>query len=240
MQRQFANTTHRRDCAKDLTRRDLKSKSDWTSAWFALITCLIAGNMIYTAEAADTTPTISVPPLTSQATDPSSKVQSAVKRLFGPSVEAAADRNPYYLTADFNGDRQEDVMVLVRLKGTTGTLPKEVVVLNPWGYDSKNPGASSPLGLAIVHGSREGWDTQTPLERFLLSDKSYFSTPIWESTSQGAPLSIRKRRFGSGRRVAPPKMAKGDAVALGTEAGIDILLYWDGKTYKIYEPQEEP
>ena len=33
---------------------------------------------------------------------------------------------------------------------------------------------------------------------------------------------------------------KGDGIELGTEAGIDILLYWDGKRWKIFAPEEDP
>ena len=32
----------------------------------------------------------------------------------------------------------------------------------------------------------------------------------------------------------------GDAIELGTEAGIDILLYWTGKQWRIYWPPEDP
>ena len=31
-----------------------------------------------------------------------------------------------------------------------------------------------------------------------------------------------------------------DAIQLGTEAGIDILLYWDGKKWRLFWPAEEP
>ena len=33
---------------------------------------------------------------------------------------------------------------------------------------------------------------------------------------------------------------KGDAIQLGTEAGIDILLYWNGKKWDLFWPKEEP
>ncbi len=170
----------------------------------------------------------------------SAKVQAVVQRLFGPNVDAAADRSPYYVTGDFNDDRREDLLVLVRLKGPRGSLPNEVSVLDPWHLESTPSNAASVLALAVVHGSTEGWDTSTPSGRFLLADKEFFSTPIWEQ-SAGAPISLMKKHLTMpARRVVLPKMAKGDAVGLGTEAGIEIVLYWDGKTYRIYEPKEEP
>jgi hypothetical protein len=170
----------------------------------------------------------------------SARVQAVVQRLFGTNVDAAADRSPYYVIGDFNDDRREDLLVLVRVKGPRGGLPKEVSVLNPWHLESTSSNAASVLALAVVHGSSEGWDTLTPSGRFLLADKEFFSTPIWEQ-SAGAPISLMKKHLTMpARRVVLPKMAKGDAVGLGTEAGIDIVLYWDGKTYRIYEPKEEP
>jgi hypothetical protein len=33
---------------------------------------------------------------------------------------------------------------------------------------------------------------------------------------------------------------RADSINLATEAGIDLRLYWTGKTYKIDEPNEEP
>jgi hypothetical protein len=177
--------------------------------------------------------------LKEQGTNLNAKTQTAIQLLFGPDIEPAADHSPYYLTGDFNGDTREDLLVLVRLK-SVNSLPKEVRVLNPWGYETKDSPKASTLALAIVHGSAEGWDSPSPLGRFLLVDSEYFSTPTWQE-SQEAPLSLKKRRRTNSRvRATQPKMAKGDAVSLGTEAGIDITLYWDGKTYRIYQPQEEP
>lgn len=177
--------------------------------------------------------------------DTAAKAEAAVRRLFGAGVEVAKDRNPYFLTGDFNGDSRQDLVALVRLKGAKSSLPKEVVALNPWGYEGGNSQASSNLALVVVHGAAAGWDTQTPAGRYFLADRDYFSTPTWEGpTPEGVKLLALKRKIrlggGGSRRGLEPRMAKGDAVILPTEAGIDIYLYWDGKTYKVYEPPEEP
>jgi hypothetical protein len=172
-----------------------------------------------------------------------SKAQAAVQRLFGPDLEPQSNRDAFFVTGDFNGDRWEDLAVLVRIKATTSSLPKEVKVLKPLGIESKSSTElSSPqLALAIVHGSREGWDTETPVARFLVMDKEFFSTPIWES-GQGTPISIMKKRSLMPKpRSSLPRIAKGDAIGLSTEAGIDIYLYWNGQTYKVYQdPNETP
>jgi hypothetical protein len=169
------------------------------------------------------------------------KAEAAVLRLFGAGIEVAKDRKPYFLTGDFNGDSRQDLIALIHLKQAKSSLPKEVVVLNPWGYERKNSQGTSDLALVIIHGAAAGWDTQTPAGRYLLTDRDYFSTPIWEEPGGSNLLSLRKkRRPRGGRAEAAPRMAKGDAVAIPTEAGIDIFVYWDGKTYKVYAPAEEP
>lgn len=171
-----------------------------------------------------------------QQTDLPKKIQSTIERLFGGDVQPATDHKPYFFTGDFNGDARADLLVLVRVNNSGGNLAREVRRLNPWGYNKTQPSA---LALAIVHGSAAGWDTETPLARFIVGDKDFFSTPIWTGTSD-TPMSLKKKRLTKGQRSGLPRLAKGDAVALGTEAGIDILLYWDGKTYRIFEPNEEP
>ena len=174
--------------------------------------------------------------------DTGAKAESAIRRLFGAGLEAAKDRRPYFLTGDFNGDARQDLLLLVHLKQAQGGLPKDVVVLNPWGYEKKDSQGASDLALAIIHGAGAGWDSAAPpAGKYLLRDREYFSTPTWDGpTPEGTSLlSLRKKRPGN-RAEAAPRMAKGDAIMIPTEAGIDIYLYWDGKTYKIYEPAEEP
>ncbi|HEX8652213.1 MAG TPA: hypothetical protein VF708_15335 [Pyrinomonadaceae bacterium] len=169
------------------------------------------------------------------------KAEAAILRLFGAGIEVAKDRKPYFLTGDFNGDSRHDLIALIHLKQAKSSLPKGVVVLNPWGYERKNSQGTSDLALVIIHGAAAGWDTQTPAGRYLLTDRDYFSTPIWEEPGGSNLLSLRKKRPPRGSRAeAAPGMARGDAVAIPTEAGIDIYLYWNGKTYKVYEPAEEP
>jgi hypothetical protein len=217
-----------------------------TTEFLALVLCLIGACSSVMGQGAapsafgrNSIATAGVTTLTVQGPNLQAKTQTVIQLLFGPGIEPAADRSPYYLTGDFNGDTREDLLVVVRLN-SVNSLPKEVRVLNPWGYEAKDSPKVSRLALAIVHGSAEGWDTPSPLGRFLLMDSEYFSTPTWEE-SREAPLSLKKRRSARSRgRAMLPRMAKGDAVSLGTEAGIDIILYWDGKTYRIYQPEEEP
>ena len=221
----------------------LKSKGLMT--FLPLLACLIWGSHLVLAQRSTAGRNTQGPrqagPDTLGGAGTGAKVQAAVRRLFGPSVEPAAEYKSYSLTGDFNGDALEDLLVLVRLKGAKSSLPKEVTVLNPWGYETKSSAGTSALALAIIHAARGGWDTQAPGGIFLLSDREFFSTPVWESPTDEALIGVRKKGSPrANRRGSSPRAARGDTITLTTEAGIDVLLYWDGKTYRLDTPQEEP
>ena len=40
--------------------------------------------------------------------------------------------------------------------------------------------------------------------------------------------------------VSLPQLVSGDVVLVPTEAAIDTFLYWDGKRYQLYLPDEVP
>ena len=152
----------------------------------------------------------------------------------------ATEHHPYFLTGDLNGDRFRDLVVVVRLKVPSGKLAKGVAVLNPWKIQRTASSSPSGLALAILHGGREGWEG-TPLRRYLLTDRDFFASPMWQaSTPKDLIGLVRKpRATRQGRRLLP-RPAKGDAIRVATEAGIDTFLYWDGKAYRLYSPPEEP
>jgi hypothetical protein len=77
-------------------------------------------------------------------------------------------------------------------------------------------------GLAIVHGSANGWTE--PAVRFLTYD--CFSS---------AKLFPRRRRVlaAGGSRAATPHLI-GDGLVLDLENGGKSLIYWTGRTYKGY------
>src|ERR1700752_2081246 len=67
----------------------------------------------------------------------------------------------------------------------------------------------------------------------------FFGSPIWGEKS--APLAIAKRgspAFADFQRQE--KHIRNDVLVVGTEAGIDTALYWNGKAFALFEPNEEP
>ena len=111
-----------------------------------------------------------VPSMANQA----SSVIDAMQTSFGSAVEAMTAFKPFYVTGDFNGDGAQDVVTVVRIKGRRSSLTKDVTILNPWGalYGKAtfpaDPAAKPTLALAIIHGTKAGWQSSPSAGKFLL------------------------------------------------------------------------
>jgi len=123
---------------------------------------------------------------------------------------------------DFDGDGNADRLWLQPPGGPARGVEW---VRDPWKDRQRRLDAGVPA-LVLAHGG-------TPAGRCtLIQHRSFFSTPIWE---EGDPsLSVLPRADGAAkdwRRVT--RGWRGDGILLGTEAGVDVLLYWDGRRYRI-------
>jgi len=134
------------------------------------------------------------------------------------------------IAADFDGDGVADEFATTRDVARAANA-SAVRLVNPW---EKAGSAKRPIkgvGL-IIRLSRAQ-------QRFALHDADFFSTPIW---LQGKPPALvitkQDRRYSAWKKQVPGLRA--DVIQLGTEAGIDILLYWDGKRWRLFWPDEEP
>ena len=133
------------------------------------------------------------------------------------------------IAADFDGDGVADEFTVTH-EAEKVAKDSGVQVANPW----RERGASkkSPKGLGLVIRL-----TRAP-QKFLVHDAEFFSTPIW---TQGEPplrvVTKKDRKYAGWKKQVPA--LRGDAIELGTEAGIDILLYWDGR-WRLFWPDEEP
>lgn len=156
--------------------------------------------------------------------------------IFGTHIKVLniSSTESRYLTGDFNGDGIEDKLYLISLEKNT-KISKGVKTLNPWSKKNSSPGSRS-LALGISHGG----NTAHTAFNFIIYDPDYFSTPIWRQTHT-FPISLVKKNSKeySTWKTSVPALP-GDAIVLGTEAGIDILLYWSGITYVVFWPDEEP
>jgi hypothetical protein len=167
-------------------------------------------------------------PLLCGAADPKcAEAQALIAKFFAPHAQLLASHKPCLLKGDFNGDGVEDAAALVRLNSDRAALPLAVKVVNPW---SSHPGrlpSKTHLAIAVVFGAA------APSARFLAGDRELLSTPIWQDPAATNLLAVIKRREAS-------KRAKGDAIGVATEAGIEVKLYWDGATFRVEAPREEP
>jgi hypothetical protein len=134
------------------------------------------------------------------------------------------------MAADFDGDGVADEYTVTR---DAEKVAKEsgVKLANPWQKTLKSNKAPRGLGLVIRL-------TRTP-QKFLVHDAEFFSSPMWTEGKASPHLITKKdKQYKAWKKQVPA--LKGDAIEVGTEAGIDILLYWDGKAWELFWPDEEP
>jgi hypothetical protein len=133
------------------------------------------------------------------------------------------------ITLDFDGDGHADSVILVGDPGPIGVTRRVTVISGLWGSEVKD--AKGAALLVSLGNSKRA---------FLLMDRSgFFDTPIWKL--KPLPLGVAKRGSKSFKEFqAQDKRIQHDVLVLGTEAGIDTALYWNGKTFALFEPIEEP
>jgi hypothetical protein len=133
------------------------------------------------------------------------------------------------MAADFDGDGVADECTPTR---DAAKVAKEsgVKLANPWQKTLKSKKSPKSFGLVIRL-------TRTP-QKFLLHDAEFFDTPSWIGSKPPFRVVTKKDKQYSEWKKQVPAL-KGDAIELGTEAGIDILLYWD-RRWQLFWPDEEP
>ncbi|HLY54125.1 MAG TPA: hypothetical protein VKS60_01125, partial [Stellaceae bacterium] len=114
-------------------------------------------------------------------------------------------------------------------------LPHEVTVIGTLFGNKKLGNRGTPRALAIVHGN----GALFLLTGSLGEDGDFFDTPIWNSDEPPVRTAARGSKDFVELRRHEPRLHN-DAILVGTEAGIDMALYWNGRTYALYKPPEEP
>jgi hypothetical protein len=134
------------------------------------------------------------------------------------------------MAADFDGDGVADEFAIIR-DTTKEAGASGIQLANPWQEPPASKQKPKGLGLRI----RLSRASQT----YLLHDPDFFSSPIWiEGKPPVKVITKKDAQYGAWKKQASGLQA--DAIELGTEAGIDILLYWNGKQWHIYWPPEDP
>jgi hypothetical protein len=168
------------------------------------------------------------------------EVQDAVKRIFKDAALIDTSRSANFAVGDFNGDRSQDLAVVVT------PAPEKLSEINeaapPWilrdPFVTSRPGMVPPriteneTLLAVIHGfGPEGWRDPQATQTFLL--KSAVG-PVVEIHSKTAFMIANR-----GRKV--PQL-RGDLIA-EVLRGTSGYLYYDDAGYSWYDPKtykEEP
>ncbi len=159
--------------------------------------------------------------------------------IFGSRVSENTRFKAPYLAADLDGDGAADAVYLVSIAPASPkavirsdvTISSKLFQSQPLGSHAEN----LALGIVLAKGKRKFLITGYQGEG--VSD--FFGSPIWREKS--VPLSVAKR----GSRTflefqRQEKHIRNDVLVVGTEAGIDTVLYWNGKAFALFEPSEEP
>ncbi len=132
---------------------------------------------------------------------------------------------------DFDGDGTPDQIIFSRLRDGVKIVAGTFDLIQPWpSFEKTSATEGSNTAIAIVHGKDQS--------AYLIRDKN----PISILDTQAATESsiILKKELSKSGEPALVKLAAGDVIMIPTEAGIDSYLYWNGKTYVIYESLEMP
>ena len=135
----------------------------------------------------------------------------------------------YRYLLDLNGSGETDTLLTVSLSGTQ--LPESIAGYDPW-FDAPVASEGEKLALLFTGDFAEG--------TFLVHDSLFFSSPIW-TLSEELPIAV-VRRGTEEHEIWSRKVEdlSGDALAIGTEAGIDVLLYLRDGRPRIHWPSEAP
>ena len=136
------------------------------------------------------------------------------------------------IAADFDGDGVADEFTITR-DSAQAAKAAGLRLANPWEDTSAGKKPAKGLGFTV----RLSREPQT----YLLNDADFFDGLMWLEGKPEECMTIitrKDRRYRDWKKQVPA--LKADALQLCTEAGIDILLYWTGKRWRLFWPDEEP
>jgi len=167
-------------------------------------------------------------------------ITTVIHHAFGPKVQVLpALLTHFYLLGDFNDDGKTDLAVIVKPEQAKTDLRQYQVRFMSIDSSSATNGQTidpvahmnvhhnACLGVALIHGRAERWDTPEPMEKYMF----YACFSDFHLLRKG-----QKIRRGRGS-VGPTPVSTGDALQLDMETGGTVLIYWDGKTYRGFGQQ---
>ena len=189
---------------------------------FVLTACHQSNTNVPTRSAATPAPPVqtSAPALPSEA-----DVRAAIQRNYEDAVTIDSTRSTPFVTGDFNGDRSEDIAVIVKPQ------PRKLSDLNsdyanwiledPQHIDKRSaPVVQQDVLLAVIHGhERDGWRDALARETYLLKNAV---------GPQVEKQSVNQLRAAGEAKILP--QLRGDVIR-ETLRGSDGVIYWAGGKY---------
>ena len=149
-------------------------------------------------------------------------VKDLVKSLSQNTLRVETKATPYKLTGDFNGDKVEDVAVIVNLSDTAENVGKVIKIEYPYSFGKDVD--SEILALLIIHGKGKGWKFTQKSSVLLLGRNSALIFQKSRLNETGDAIKIKKNKRGK------------VSLYLITE-GADGTINWNGRKYIWTESQ---
>lgn len=164
------------------------------------------------------------------------KPDDAVRNFFGKTITIEKKFKRFVFHGDVNGDNKTDYVYVVRTQGKVAQLPNAVEaralssfqrLSSTVSLKMKDPKAVS---LAVILSAKK--------PRAMLLVDTIKANPFYQAWHDGLHWLPAAR---AGKIIKGYKLkAVGDLLIIPTPAGIDTYLYWDGKKFVHYWPEEMP
>lgn len=164
----------------------------------------------------------------------STTVKALISHYFPTEAKVLENSQPIFKLGDFNGDDIEDIAILI-LPENNQKPTSQLEVSTPWHFPGTTISKKPHKSIAIFNGSHDKWQSDKTRVFLLLDNLGVLETPSFE-------LLMTKKSDADYREHSDmlPIKTTNDFLILPTEAGIDTYVYWDGQTYKLFEPDEIP
>ncbi len=130
-------------------------------------------------------------------------------------------------------------LVSISAGSAKGGIAPDVTVVSDLWTDGPLGAHAEKIAIAIVLGQEQAQIPDHQLFSTPSGNAGFFDSPSWEQGDP--PISVAKRGSAPFKDFQKQeKTIKNDVLVLGTEAGIDTALYWNGKTFVVFAPNEEP
>jgi hypothetical protein len=164
-------------------------------------------------------------------------------RRFGKALVPATGFKPYCLLGDFNGDRNADAFMAVKINSLPKNLSAIIPLYKPVPGEppdperdrDRYPAAGQYAYLAMHSAQQDGW---AGASIYLIGGGS--PVMMMSGYPEGQDMMEKfSRKAKHLRELEVPSSIKGDGIVVPTEA-VEAVIFWNGKTYLFHEDPAGP